>query len=106
MSAADTLTADSIIQDGDVWRWDWDGAPRFYIVRIYPHVRGVQLYVCLEGDPTAWSINFCPDNAADINEAVLDCISDIESLCAAQWDHEAEAEKRDCLTAYEQRFGF
>lgn len=100
------LTADTLIQDGDVLRWDWDGSPRFYWVRIYPITTGrVGIRVQLEGDPTAWHDSSTEDGPLCINEAVLDCIGEIESMCSDEWDREQDAQQREDQRDFDyQRF--
>lgn len=101
---AQPFTSDTLIRDGEVYRWDFDGLPRYYFVRIYPSDRNrVKVCVELEGDPTAWSDGYCDDDAEDINLATSKCIGDIEQMCANDWDREAVEELND-MRRSEARF--
>lgn len=117
MSSVKPLTSETLILDGDVLRHDWEGFPRFYVVRIYPHdprecpahphlyTPRVKVHVQLEGDASAWHASVCDDSPDDINEAVFDCVTEIETLCWNRWEAEAWAERRDQVTRYERQFG-
>lgn len=88
------------IIDGEIYRQDWNGLPRFYWVKLYPEAplvmrsftdrvqERVKVFVQLEGDPTAWSERICDDDADDIYEALIDCVGDIEERCSRRWDRE------------------
>ena len=118
MIAPNLLTPDTVILDGEVYRSDWEGSPRFYWVRLYPHdpreavhyphlyIPRVKVYVQLEGDPSAWRELICDDDSGEINDAVHDCVGEIESMMSDQWDREQEEMRHDCLTNYERQFGY
>lgn len=109
------LTPSLVVLDGDVLRCDWECSPRFYLVRIHqsdprecpahPHLYTprVKVHVELEGDPTAHFDTFCDDDPDEISEAVRDCVTEIEMLCAPRWEQEACAELDD-RRASEARF--
>lgn len=111
------LTSETPILDGEVYRHDWEGSPRFYLVRIYPwdprecpsnphlYIPRVIIHVELEGDATVWADKIV-DADSDYFDAVYECVTAIEDLCSGRWEQEREAELRDCLTAYERQFGF
>ena len=100
------FTSGTPILDGEVYRHDWEGSPRFYLVRIYPYdpreapshphlyTPRVQVRVELEGDPTAWA-NRTPDDFPDeIKEAVFECIGEIEDMRADKWESEQDWERQ------------
>lgn len=88
------------IIDSEIYRQDWNGLPRFYWIKIYleepitfrsmveREQERVKVYVQLEGDPTARQEIVCNAEREDILEAVVDCIGDIEFLCAKKWKQE------------------
>lgn len=112
MTAAKLLTSDTMISDRDVLRFDWEGSPRFYYVRIIPrdpvecpshphlYTPRVMVHVELEGDPSAYFDCFCDDEADEINEAVFDCIHEIEDLKIEEWDAEQDRNRRQMEADY------
>jgi hypothetical protein len=108
MTDAIALTATTPILDGETYRSDCDGVARFYRARLYPEpprngIARVKVRVELEGDPSAWAIQYCDDDAESVNEAMLDCVADIEDECWDQWTQEINAELAD-MRASEERF--
>ena len=102
------------IRDRDTVRFDWEGLPRFYFVRVWPSPRlraemydgsgpRVLVLVHLEGDELANTWERCEDNEDAIREAFLECVKEIESVCAGVWEEERDGEADDSRLS-EQRF--
>ena len=103
-----TLSRCADILDGEVVRSDWEGRPRFYVIRFYPVERGsygqrrVMVHVQLEGDPSAFKFLHCDDDVGCRFDAVSDCIGEIQLDMDSTWDREAVDELED-RRAVEQR---
>lgn len=112
MRAANILNSDALIRDGEVYRHDWEGSPRFYHVRIYPHdprecpahphlyTPRIKICVELEGDPTTAKERTPDDDADEINEAVFECIAEIEDMHIPHWEEEQYSERRQMEADY------